>query len=102
MLQLDDKFRVSTDSSLQNYQLEQLIDVKEKKSKEIVRSEWTIVGYHGNSMKSVLHQYVRESLITDNKLAAIHNVLDRLNEIENTIVKVVKQENFKLAAKQDD
>jgi hypothetical protein len=102
MLQLDDHFRVSVDSSRQNFQLEQLQDVKDKKSKEVVRQEWSLIGFHGNSMRSVLLQYMKESLITDDKLETIHNVLDRLNEIENTIVKVVKKENIKLAAKQND
>jgi hypothetical protein len=102
MLQLDDHFRVSVDSSRQNFQLEQLQDVKDKKSKEVVRQEWSLIGFHGNSMRSVLLQYMKESLITDDKLETIHNVLDRLNEIENTIVKVVKKENIKLVAKQND
>jgi RNA binding exosome subunit len=102
MLQLDDNFRIVTDSSLQNYILEKLSAVIDKKTREVVRSEWNVCGYHGNSMRSVLHQYLRESLITDYKLETLHNVLDRLNEIENIILKVVKQENFKLAAKQDD
>jgi hypothetical protein len=45
---------------------------------------------------------MKESLITDDKLETIHNVLDRLNEIENTIVRVVKKENIKLVASQND
>jgi hypothetical protein len=102
MLVLDDNFRISIDSSRQNYQLEMLQPVTDKKTKEVVRHEFNIVGYHGTSMRSVLNQYVKQSLINDNKLETINNVLDRLNEVENTIEKVVKQENFKLVMKKDD
>jgi hypothetical protein len=53
MLVLDDRYRVSTDSSLQNFQLEALVDVKNKSTKEVVRQEWNVIGFHGNSMRSV-------------------------------------------------
>ena len=102
MLVLDDRFRVSTDSSLQNFQLEKLSDIKDKSTKEVVRQDWGIIGYHGNSMRSVLNQYVKESLIGDSKLEKINDVLDRLHEVEKTIIKVVKAENFKLEVKKDD
>lgn len=101
-LKLDDHFVVTVDSSKQNFQLEQLQDVIDKKTREVVRQEWVVCGFHGNSMRSVLLQYVKESLITEDKLEKINDVLDRLNEIENTIVKVVKQGNFQLVAQSDD
>jgi hypothetical protein len=101
MLVLDNRFRVSTDSSLQNFQLEKLSDIKDKSTKEVVRQEWSIIGYHGNSMRSVLNQYMKESLISSN-LESVHSVLDKLNEVESTISNVVKQENFKLVMKKDD
>lgn len=101
MLVLDDRFRVSTDSSLQNFQLEKLTDIKDKSTKEVVRQDWLLIGFHGNSMRSVLNQYVKESLINDQKLEKVNDILDRLNEVEKTIVKVVKVENFKLVTKDD-
>jgi hypothetical protein len=101
MLVLDDRFRVSTDSSLQNFQLEKLTDIKDKSTKEVVRQDWLLIGFHGNSMRSVLNQYVKESLINDQKLEKVNDILDRLNEVEKTIIKVVKVENFKLVAKDD-
>lgn len=101
LLQLDDLFRISCDSSKQNFQLEKLIDIEDRKSKEI-KQEWKIIGFHGNSLGSVLKQYRNESLITADKLETLHNVLDALNEIDKTINKVVKRENIKLAAKEND
>jgi hypothetical protein len=102
MLQLDDRYKVTVDSSCQNYQLEELQDIKNKQSGEVVRQDFKIIGFHGNSMRSVLLQYVRESLITDDKLNDIHKVFDKLVELDNTIIRVVKKENFKLASKSDD
>jgi RNA binding exosome subunit len=101
LLQLDDKFRIVVDSSKQNYILEKLEDILDKKTKEVNRQDWILCGYHGNSMRSVLLQYRNESLINSN-LETINNILDRLNEIERTIEKAVKQENIKLDVKSDD
>jgi tetrahydromethanopterin S-methyltransferase subunit G len=101
LLQLDDKFRVVVDSSKQNFILEKLDDILDKKTKEVVRQDWILCGYHGNSLRSVLLQYRNVSLISDDKLETINDVFDRLNEIERTIEKVVKSENIKLAANND-
>jgi hypothetical protein len=101
VLVLDDNFRITVDSSRQNYQLEMLQPIIDKKTREVVRYEFGIIGYHGSSMKSVLHQYTKQSLINDNRLQKVNDILDRLNEIEKTIIKVVKAENFKLVAKDD-
>jgi hypothetical protein len=101
MLQLDSNHRVSVDSSRQNFQLEQLQEITDRKTKE-TKLEWGIVGFHGNSLRSVLIQYRNVSLISDDKLETLHSVLDRLNEIERTIKTVVKQENIKLVTKSDE
>jgi hypothetical protein len=102
LLQIDDNFRVVTDSSLQNYILEHLTDVIDKKTRENVRQDWIVQGYHGASMRSVLIQYRNLALITDDKLKTLHNVLDKLNKVEQTIERVVTKENIKLESKQDD
>jgi hypothetical protein len=102
LLQLDEKFRVVVDSSKQNYILEKLDDIIDKKTKEVARQDWLTIGFHGNSLRSVLLQYRNVSLISDDKLETLHNVLDRLNEIESTIKTVVKQENIKLVTKSDE
>lgn len=102
MITLDDKFKVTTDSSLQNFQLEKLEDVKNKQSGDIVRQEYKIIGFHGNSIKSVLHQYAKEAVIDDVQLETLHNVLDKLKEIDQTIDRVAKKLNIKLETKQDD
>jgi hypothetical protein len=102
VLVLDDKFRVSVDSSKQNFQLEMLQPIVDKKTREVVRHEFGIIGFHGNSMRSVLSQYVKQSLINDDKLENIDSVLDRLNEVEKTIIKVAKTGNFTLDVKNND
>lgn len=101
ILQLDDKFKITTDSSLQNYQLEQLTDIIDKKTREVVRKDWIIQGFHGNSMRSVLIQYTKQALITEDNLETLHNVLDKLNEIDQTIDRVVKKENIRMDNKND-
>ena len=98
LIQIDDKHRVTIDSSRQNLQIEQLQEIKDKKTGG-TKFEWLIIGYHGNSLRSVLLQYQKESIL-DDKLESINSVLDRLNEIENTIVKVTK--GIQLGTKQDD
>jgi hypothetical protein len=99
ILKLDDHFKITTDSSKQNFQLEQLSEVTDRKTKES-KLEWGIIGFHGNSLRSVLLQYRNASLISDDKLETLHNVLDRLNEVERTIKTVVK--SIKLDVKSDD
>jgi hypothetical protein len=100
LLQLDDQFKVTCDSSRQNWQLEQLQEVNDKKNGG-TKFEWNNIGFHGNSLRSVLLQYRNVSLINDDKLETLNDVLDKLNEIERTIVKVVKQENIKLVSAND-
>jgi hypothetical protein len=101
LLQLDSKHRVTVDSSCQNYQLEQLREVKNKKTDEI-KLEWNNIGFHGLSLRSVLHQY-KNNAIAVSKLETINDVLDRLNEIDRTIEKVVNQvKDIKLVVAKND
>jgi hypothetical protein len=99
LLQLDDKFKITTDSSLQNFQLEKLESITDRKTKEI-KHEWKIIGYFGNNLKSVLRRYTDESLL-DLENVTLHSVLDKLNEIEKTIETIVKKENIKLVSKDE-
>jgi RNA binding exosome subunit len=101
LLQLDGNFKITCDSSKQNLQLEMLQDVLDKKTKEVVRKDWNVIGFHGNSMRSVLLQYKNECLV-NSQLESINDVLDRLNEIDRTIDTVVKRENIRLETKSDD
>jgi hypothetical protein len=99
-IKIDDNFKITIDSSGQNLQLEKLCDVIDKKTREVVRKDFNIVGFHGLSLRSVLLQYKNESLAADDKLESINDVIDKLNEIEKTISKLVK--NIKLDVKSDD
>lgn len=97
LIQIDDSFRVTIDSSKQNLQLEKLTEIKDKKTSG-TKKEWLILGYHGLSLRSVLLHYKNEALL-DDKLETINNVVDKLNEIDNTIVRLVK--NIKLETQND-
>lgn len=100
LLQLDSKHRVIVDSSCQNYLLEQLQEIKNKKNDEI-KLEWINIGFHGLSLKSVLHQY-KNNAIANSDVESINELLDRLNEIDLTIQKVAdKFKEFKLVTSND-
>jgi hypothetical protein len=60
-----------------------------------------VIGFSRQFNEKCLNQYVKESLINDQKLEKVNDILDRLNEVEKTIIKVVKVENFKLVTKDD-
>lgn len=100
LLQLDEQFRVTVDSSCQNYLLEQLQEIKDKKTDEI-KLEWNGIGFHGLSMRSVLHQYKNNALAISD-IETINDLIDRLNEIDRTIEKVVdKVRDIKLVTNND-
>lgn len=100
LLQLDDKFRVTADSSRQNWQLEALEDIKDKKT-QAIKQDWRIVGYFGGNLKALLNRYKNEALINSN-FSTLDNVLDKLQEIDRTISSRVKKENIKLDIKSDE
>jgi hypothetical protein len=66
-----------------------------------MKQEFKVIGYHGNSMRSVLLQYKKESLFAEDDLKTINQVLDKLIEIERTIETVVSRENIKLVVQND-
>jgi hypothetical protein len=99
ILQLDDKFKITTDSSLQNLQLEKLCEVTDRQTKE-VKYKYIILGYFGHSLPSLLKRYKNEVLL-DTKECTLNDVLDKLNEIDRNIDKAVKQINFRMVSKDD-
>jgi hypothetical protein len=94
LLQIDESFRISLDSSHQNLQLEQLQEIKDKNTGES-KFNWVIVGYHGNSLRSILLQYKNETLL-DDQLETINDVIDKLNYIDKTIKELVKSVKLNL------
>ncbi|TCJ01052.1 hypothetical protein [Cytobacillus praedii] len=94
LLQLDDTYRITVDSSKQNLQLERLENVVSKKDKEVVRQQYNIIGYHGSNLKSALYQYKKDSLIVDDSISDISAILHKLDKIDKTIHEVVKHENI--------
>jgi hypothetical protein len=97
-LMLDDKFKIVTDSSLQNYILMKLEDIKNKKTNEI-RQDWISLGFFGHSLHSVLKRYRDESLISLGNVT-LDEVLNKLTEMDSHIDKVVKADKIKLVSKE--
>jgi hypothetical protein len=56
MLQLDKNYRITLDSSRQNFLLERLSEIKERDTGN-VKYEYVTTGFHGLSLRSVLHSY---------------------------------------------
>jgi hypothetical protein len=98
-LMLDNKFKVETDSSFQNYILLKLEDIKDKKTGN-VRQDWIQIGFFGHNFSSLLKRYKNESLI-DLENTTIEKVLDKLNELDKRIDKVVKASKLKLVSNDD-
>jgi hypothetical protein len=96
---LDDKFKVTTDSSLQNYILWKLETIKDKKTKE-TRQDYISLGFFGHNFKALLKRYVAESLI-DLENTTLEKVLDKLNELDKHIDKIVKAAKLKLVSNDD-
>jgi hypothetical protein len=96
---LDDKFKVTTDSSLQNYILWKLETIKDKKTK-VERQDYISLGFFGHNFGSLLKRYKDESLI-DLENTTIEKVLDKLNEVDKRIDKIVKAAKLKLVSNDD-
>lgn len=101
LLTIDDEFRVTSDAARLNFQLERWTPVENRKTKDITY-QWIIEGFHGGSLRSVLLQYSKLTVMNDDKEMMVNELLDKLTEIDKTIVEVVKRENIKLASKSND
>jgi len=96
-LKLDDTFKISSDKM--NFILEKFDDVMDLKTKESTgEKKWKTVGFFGNKLEYALKAYVIESL-RDSEETDVHRLMDRLNELEKQIKKVVKKENIQLIPK---
>jgi len=92
-LQLDKEYRITMDKY--NFILERFENVIDRKTKMVKGKEWKDVGYFGGNIKILLNRYVTEKLKNE-KDNDVNKLINKLNEIENTIVRVVKRENIKL------
>jgi DNA-directed RNA polymerase sigma subunit (sigma70/sigma32) len=92
-LQLDKEYRITTDKY--NFILERLEDVIDRKTREVKGKEWKDVGYFGSNIKATLNKYVVEK-VKKEEHKDINKLIDKLDEIERTIIRVVKRENIKL------
>lgn len=96
-LKLDDTYRIVADKL--NFSLEKYENVIDLKSKlPTGEKQWKNKGYFGNRLDYALKVYVTESL-RDKGESEVHNLLDRMNELEKVIKKQVKKENIVLVSK---
>jgi hypothetical protein len=96
-LKLDDNFRIITDNH--NFILEKYENTMDIKTKELTGNyKWKTCGYYSNKLEYALKAYVIESMRDEGK-SEVHNLLDRLNELEKVIKRQVKKENIKLINK---
>lgn len=98
-LYLDDKHRLVTDRT--NFILEKLEPVKDKKTNEIRGEEWKNKGFFGYQIEHALKRYQVEVIRSEGEMTA-EQLLNKLKEIEETIKKVVKQENIRFPQKSNN
>jgi hypothetical protein len=102
ILNLDERYKVTTDKAKMNFQLEQLIDVKDKETGEVVRQECKVIGYHGGHLNHAILQYVKQLKLTSDEEYDIHKLLDKLNEIKEHIDRVVRRENITFELRKEE
>jgi hypothetical protein len=100
ILQLDDRYKITTDSSKMNLQLERLEQVEDRKNGG-TKEEWKLIGYFGHSLRALLKRYTDEVLL-ELETTTMKSVLDKLHEINQTIDNVVKRENIVFDVKDND
>ncbi len=100
LLQIDEKWRFTSDKY--NFILQKYEDVIDRKTKEPTgEKEWKDMGYFGGNLKVALKKFSNEYIRDQDKLY-IDELITKLEEIENKIDRVVKQENIKLVGKGEE
>jgi phage replication-related protein YjqB (UPF0714/DUF867 family) len=100
-LKLDERYKITTDKAKMNFQLEELVDIKDKESGEIIRQDWKILGYHGGHINHAIKQYVREVIINSDQEFSIESLLEKLDELYKHIDIVVKKQNITFEVKEE-
>jgi hypothetical protein len=96
MLVLDSDYRVQVDSSRQNFILEKLSDIQIKGT-DNYKKEWIGTGFHGLSLRSVLHSYAKQKLADDVvEVETADLLISKINQLEQTIEKISKQLVFEV------
>lgn len=101
LLQLDDEYRVVNDKY--NYILERYEDIIDRKTKQPIGKDWKQLGFFGTNLSPAIKKYVNEK-IKDSDTLNVSELLERLNELNRHIDKVVKKQNidFVYTGKKDD
>jgi hypothetical protein len=96
MLILDENYKVTLDSSVQNYQLEKYIDVTDRKTGDL-KKKWDIIGSHGLSLKSVLYQYknnrLADGVVEEN--VEVNQLIKAVEQLDTYIRSIVYKHNDK-------
>lgn len=99
-LQLDETYKLTSDKL--NWILEKYEEVIDLKSKQPTGEfKYKTVGFFGLNISHALKRYVTETLRSEDNTDA-HKLIDKLNELNLNIDKVVKKENIKLVVKDDE
>lgn len=96
MLQIDNDYRVTVDSSRQNFILEKLSDVQIKGT-DTYKKEWLGTGFHGLSLRSVLHSYSKQK-IADGvaEVDTADLLISKIDQLERNIDKIAKTLVFEI------
>jgi hypothetical protein len=99
-LQLDDTYKISSDRY--NFVLEKNEEIIDLKTKQPTgKFKYKDAGYFGSNFAQALKRYVTES-IRDVEKAEVSLILDRINQLERHIDRVVKRENIRLTVKEKE
>jgi hypothetical protein len=100
ILNLDERYKITTTNM--NWVLENLVDVKDKKTDELVKQEWRVVGYFGFHLNHAIKCYVSEVIRNDNSECDVDCLLVKLNEIDEKIDRIVRKENITFGLKEEE
>lgn len=99
LLNLGDKYRI-LQSDKWNLSLEKYDDIKDKKTKEVVRQDWVHMGYFGTSLVAALKKYKNETMM-DLDQVNVDELINHLKRSDKHIETVVKNIDWNYTYKKD-
>lgn len=96
ILDLDENYRIITDKTNQNFILQYFEEKIDVKTKELTgERDWKDKGYYGGQIKWALNKYLTLKIMYQNEVD-VKRLISKIEEVEKTILRVVKRENIKL------